>query len=154
MGKTRFDFSGQAAIVTGSAKGIGQACVPQKLHLRSGRKRYNPIIVVEAIQDRSGYHLFTFSQAMAIFSYTSGSATNWLMYPGPQRQVWSTLIVIVHLLLKDSSQVILRKRDHVIQTLPPHRSDGPFTDRICLWTPVWCPEHTKPHVFDRTIQIL
>src|ERR1017187_6843379 len=60
-----------------------------------------------------------------------------------QAGMWASFVIVRHPGTQRHPQMSLVQRDHEIQTLPPHRSNQPFTICNRLWCPHWSAQNLQ-----------
>jgi hypothetical protein len=95
---------------------------------------FEPVAVMKSSEYRCRYEFRVFREAMPVFLQRYRGVLIRVGETGSERGMRPLVIVVINILAKDASEMVLRKGNHVIQTIPAECSDYTFAEGIGLWS--------------------
>lgn len=99
-------------------------------------------------------HNFEVSRyAMPMGAWGAGKIIRWIWDSRPNAGVWPALIVMRNPVSQNSPQVIFSQRDEKVQALSAKCANYSFTDAVGYRASIRCPEYSKTHMCNGTVEL-
>ena len=112
-----------------------------------------PVLMVQAAQDRSGYHAKRLGEPVPVYLQRNGQAYRQPWDAWSQRHMRTSCIVMVHPRVQDTSQVVLSERNHKVYAFAPQCAQQPLAERIGLRTLGWGFRDLEPEVLYAAVEL-
>lgn len=109
---------------------------------------------MKAAQDWRGIHFPAIDDPVSIGAQADGPPFRRVRNSRIKCRMWPAPVVMSEPLSEDPPEVIPGQGAQVVEALAPSGPDGSLANRIGLWAPIRCPEHTQTRVRSHGVKLL